>query len=189
MQAVLDSLVPKEIEVESKAGAWYSMRIRPYRTLENVIEGAVITFLEITEQKRVQESLRESETLRRLAAVVRDSNDAVTMMDFEGRILAWNPEAERIYGWSEAEALSMKIGDMVPADARDETLSRMRRLSKGEKLEPFRSRRLAQNGEILEVWLTISALVDKSGRAYAISTIERQVQNRSSSDSDDRRFL
>ena len=45
-------------------------------------------------------------TCCRLAAVVRDSNDAVTMMDFEGRVLAWNPEAERIYGWSEAEALS-----------------------------------------------------------------------------------
>jgi two-component system, chemotaxis family, CheB/CheR fusion protein len=185
VQAVLDSLVPKEIEVESKAGAWYSMRIRPYRTLENVIEGAVVTFLEITEQKRVQESLRESESLRRLAAVVRDSNDAVTMMDFEGRILAWNPEAERLYGWSEAEALSMKIGDMVPADSGDETLSRMRRLSKGEKLEPFRSQRLARNGEILDVWLTISALVDASGRAYAVSTIERQIQIRRSSDKDD----
>ena len=83
----------------------------------------------------------------------------------------------------------MKIGDMVPADARDETLSRMRRLGKGEKLEPFRFQRRARNGEILDVWLTISALVDESGRAYAVSTIERQIQNRKSSDTDDRRFL
>ena len=52
VQAVLDTLVPKEVEVQTKAGAWYLMRIRPYRTLENVIEGAVITFVDITETEK-----------------------------------------------------------------------------------------------------------------------------------------
>ena len=52
VQAVLDTLAPKEVEVQTKAGAWYLLRIRPYRTLENVIEGAVITFTEITEMKK-----------------------------------------------------------------------------------------------------------------------------------------
>ena len=121
VREVLDSLIPKEIEVQSKAGAWYSMRIRPYRTLDNVIEGAVVTFVEITEQKRVQESLREAETLRRLAAIVRDAIDAITMQDFEGRILAWNPGAARMYGWSESEALTMNIRDMVPEKSRAES--------------------------------------------------------------------
>jgi two-component system, chemotaxis family, CheB/CheR fusion protein len=51
-QTVLDTLVPKEVEVHSQAGRWYTMRILPYRTLENVIEGAVITFTDITEYKR-----------------------------------------------------------------------------------------------------------------------------------------
>ena len=71
VRAVLDTLLPKEVEVRTKAGAWYLLRIRPYRTLENVIEGAVITFTEITEMKEAQEALRESATLRHLAAVVR----------------------------------------------------------------------------------------------------------------------
>jgi two-component system, chemotaxis family, CheB/CheR fusion protein len=176
VRAVLDSLVPREIEVQSKAGDWYAMRIRPYRTLENVIEGGVITFVDITEQKRIQESLRESETLRRLAAIVRDASDAVTMQDLEGRILAWNPGAVRIYGWSEAEALSMNIRDMIPEDSRDNALSLMRRLTQGEKLEPLRAQRLAKGGKIVEVWLTISSLVNTSGHPYAISTTERQVK-------------
>ena len=175
VQAVLDSLVPKEIEVQSKAGAWYALRIRPYRTLENVIEGAAITFVDISEQKRVQESLRESETLRRLAAIVRDANDAIMMQDFEGHILAWNPGAQRIYGWSEAEALAMNIRDIIPEDSRDEALSQVRRLSKGEMLEPLRAQRLAKDGGIVDVWLTVSALVDEFGQPYAISTIERQI--------------
>ena len=95
VQSVLDTLIPKEIEVQSKSGRWYLMALRPYRTLENVIEGAVVTFVEITEQKRMQAALQEAATLRRLAAVVRDSSEAITMLDFEGRILAWNPAAER----------------------------------------------------------------------------------------------
>ena len=175
VQAVLDSLVPREIEVQNRKGAWYVMRIHPYRTLENVIEGAVITFVEITEQKRVQEALREAETLRRLAAIVRDVGDAVTMQDFTGRILAWNPGAERIYGWSEAEALGMHVSDMVPEGFRDETLSMMRRLKKGETFEPMRVQRLTREGRVVDVWSTASALVDKDGKRYAVSTIERKI--------------
>ena len=73
VKAVLDTLVPIEVEVQTTAGAWHLLRIRPYRTLENVIEGAVITFTDITETRNVQAALRESEAMRRLAAVVRDA--------------------------------------------------------------------------------------------------------------------
>jgi len=57
-QAVLDTLAPKEIEVRTTDGRWYTMRILPYRTLDNVIEGAVITFFDISEMKHAQELLR-----------------------------------------------------------------------------------------------------------------------------------
>ena len=48
-QAVLDTLIPKALEVQTARGRWYAMRIQPYRTIDNVIEGAVITFVDITE--------------------------------------------------------------------------------------------------------------------------------------------
>ena len=131
VQAVLDTLVPKEVEVQTKAGAWYLLRIRPYRTLENVIEGAVITFADITEMKKAQAALRESEALRRLAVVVRDAHDAITVQDLEGRILAWNPGAERMYGWSEAEALAMNIRDLIPEGQREEALAMVQQLGPG----------------------------------------------------------
>jgi two-component system CheB/CheR fusion protein len=57
IQSVLDSLIPKIIEVEAKDGKWYSMRIQPYRTLENVIEGAVVSFIDITEIVEMRERL------------------------------------------------------------------------------------------------------------------------------------
>ena len=57
VKAVLDSLIPKELEVRTQAGAWCAMRILPYRTLNNVIEGAVITFFDITEAKKARDEL------------------------------------------------------------------------------------------------------------------------------------
>ncbi len=67
LQTVLDSLTPQDAEVQSRSGAWYLMRIRPYRTLENVIEGAVITFVDITERKRTEDALRKSSLSYRLS--------------------------------------------------------------------------------------------------------------------------
>ncbi len=77
-RAVLDTLVPKEIEVQSEEGSWYILRIRPYRTLDNVIEGLVLTFVDISGPKRAQEALHKANDLLRLAAAGRDSGDAVT---------------------------------------------------------------------------------------------------------------
>jgi len=57
IQAVLDTLVPKEVEVQTIEGKWYTMHIQPYRTLDNVIEGAVITFVDISEMKRIEKKL------------------------------------------------------------------------------------------------------------------------------------
>ena len=68
VQAVLDTLVPKEVEVQTTAGAWYMLRIRPYRTLDNVIEGAVITFVDITELKHIEDALEKANALLRMKA-------------------------------------------------------------------------------------------------------------------------
>ena len=69
VRAVLHDLSPREIEVQTRAGMWFLMRIRPYRTLDNVIEGAVITFADITITKqawmRVKERDSEMDTIRR----------------------------------------------------------------------------------------------------------------------------
>ena len=172
-QAVLDSLIPKEVEVRTNAGEWYAMRILPYRTLDNAIEGAVITFIDITEMKRASDALREAETLRRLAVVVRDSHDAITVQNLEGHILAWNPAAVRMYGWSEAEALALNVRDRIPEGLRKEALAKAHKLSLAEILEPYRSQRITKDGTVVEISLVSTALVNETGQMYAIATTER----------------
>ncbi|MFZ2658282.1 MAG: chemotaxis protein CheB [Victivallales bacterium] len=174
-KAVLDTLLPKDIEVQTIEGKWYTMRIRPYRTLDNVIEGAVITFLDITEMKLTREELSKANDLLRLAVVVRDAYDAIMVQNLEGRILAWNPCAEKIYGWSEDEALKMNIRDLIPENLREEALAKVQQLSRSDVLEPYRTQRITKDGRTVEVLLTATALVDKAGKIYAVATTEREV--------------
>ena len=168
IKEVLDSLIPKDIEVQTQDGSWYLLRIRPYRTLENVIKGAVITFTEISEMKRAREILKESEVMRRLAVVVQDASDAITLQDMEGHILAWNPRAEKMYGWSEAEALKMNISSLIPASRKEGELATLKKLSHSEVMEPYRTQRLTRDGRIMDVWLTATSLVNEANEIYAI---------------------
>jgi two-component system CheB/CheR fusion protein len=172
-QAVLDTLTPKAVDVQTKDGKWYTLRIQPYRTLDNVIEGAVISFFDISETVQTRQALRKANELLRLAVVVRDARDAITVQDLDGRILAWNPGAARMYGWNEAEALLMNVRDRIPEALRKDALAKVHDLSRAEILEPYRTQRLTKDGAVVEVWMTATALVNEAGQMYAIATTER----------------
>jgi two-component system CheB/CheR fusion protein len=299
VQMVLRTLVPKEVEVGTHDGQKYTLRIQPYRTLDNVIEGAVISFIDITEMKKsqdalhrtsallartgelarvggwdldlrgmtlnwapetfqiheldpseaptleqavafyepearaavqgaiqaaidhgipwlfeqplvtakgrhiwvraqgvaemqgvkavrlfgavqditerkqVEESLRKANDLLRLAVVVRDAHDAITVQDLAGRTLAWNAGAQRLYGWTEAEALALNVRDRIPEPLREAALATLAQLSRAEVLESYRTQRLTRQGQVLEVSIISTALIDKAGQMYAIATTER----------------
>jgi PAS domain S-box-containing protein len=113
-----------------------------------------------------------------LAAVVRDSNDAIIVQDFEGNIRVWNTGAERIYGYSKAEAFKINIYQLVPEDGRAEMLCLAKRLRKEEEIRSFETQRIAKNGRILDIWLTITTLTDGAGRPVAITTTERDITER-----------
>ena len=173
---VLDTLIPCTKEVQTTQGGWFALRILPYRTVENVIEGAVITFVDITERKRAEEALRDANNQLRLAVVVRDAHDAITVQDLEGHTLAWNPGAVRMYGWSEAEALAMNVRDRIPEGLRASALEKIFQLSQATVLEPHQTQRIAKNGTIVEVTVISTALMDKAGKMYAIATTERAMR-------------
>ena len=175
VQSVLDTLIPKDLEVQAAAGRWYMMHIQPYRTVDNVIEGAVITFADITEMKAVAAMLAKANAQLRLAVVVRDAHDAITVQDLEGRTIAWNPGAVRMYGWSEDEALAMNVHDRIPPELREGALNTLVQLSQAEILKPYRTRRINKAGASMEVSIVSTALVDESGKLYAFATTERAI--------------
>ena len=100
---VLDTLIPKEVTVQHHDGAWYQLRIQPYRTVENVIEGAVLTFVDVTQQKALQTALQESQ--EKLALLFELLPVGVSVLDAEGQTVYANPALEMILGISRASLL------------------------------------------------------------------------------------
>jgi PAS domain S-box-containing protein len=127
---------------------------------------------DITERKHMEKQLQL------LAAAVRNSNDAITILDLEGNIISWNLGAERIYGYSKAEAMKMNISRIIPGHKQDEMMSLIERVLKGENIELFETQRLAKNNRILDVSLTITLLKDENGKPFAITTTERDITER-----------
>ncbi len=123
------------------------MRITPYRTTENVIDGVVITFVDITK-------LKEVDRIKRLAAVVNDSNDAITLHDLNGNILAWNNGATKMYGYTETEALKMNITEIVPDEKKQETLDLIKQIKTGMIINSFVTKRKTKR------WIYKKNLVD-----------------------------
>ena len=147
-----------------------------YRNEQGEVVGIFAAARDITERKQAEEALRKANELLRLAVVVRDAHDAITVQDLEGRTLAWNPGAVRLYGWSEAEALEMNVRDRIPEGRREDALAKVHQLCRAEILEPYRTQRLTREGQILEVSLVSTALVDEAGNHYAIATTERPIE-------------
>ena len=167
-RGVLNSLIPRIREASTREGRWYKVRILPYRTTDNVIDGVVITFIDISDQKVL-------EVQSRLATVVRDSNDAVTVMDLEGRLLAWNRGAERIYGRPETEAVGLSVFSIFADRQHDEIRRLLGQISNGEIIEPFQIKRELRDGRKINVQMTVTALRDEQGRPQAVATTEHEI--------------
>jgi two-component system CheB/CheR fusion protein len=169
---VLDKLTPMECEVSTEDGKYFIRRILPYRTSENRISGVVITFIDITARK-----IAEENNLR-LATVVRDSNDAVTLINTDGKIIAWNNGAQKMYGWSKHEAMQMSIRDLVPSEEWPKVAKLFQRLYQGEVLHSAESLRLSKDGRQLHVLITVTPIFDQAGRVTSVATTERDITAR-----------
>ena len=101
---VFKTLNAVERQVDSSEGKVYLARIRPYRTLDDRISGAVLTFVDVSALRKAEESVRAGKELLRIAAqTTRDY--AILTLDEEGLVTAWNQGAERIFGYAENDAI------------------------------------------------------------------------------------
>ena len=112
---VLDNLAVKELEVTDQQGTWYRMMIRPYKTSDLRIDGAVITLLDVDVMKHREDAVRiAEERLRMLVEGVQDY--AIVSLDEEGRVASWNRGAERLTGYREDEILGQTLVRIFPPE-------------------------------------------------------------------------
>jgi two-component system CheB/CheR fusion protein len=156
-------------EIQDGQGRWHYLIIRPYRTDRNKTEktrteGAVMALVDIQDRKLAEKNIQ------RLAAVVLDSNDSVIIIDMNDRITAWNYGAQKMYGYTEAEAMGMNIKRLVPEKLRVKARDLVRVSAK-----PIETQRRAKDGRILDVLLTVTVLRDDKGQPVEVATTERDI--------------
>lgn len=118
-----------------------------------------------------------------LSAIVDSSDDAIISKDLNGIITSWNKSAERIFGYTEAEAIGRPVAALlIPADRQQEEPEILSRLRRGERVDHFETKRRRKDGSLLDISLTISPVKDARGNVSGASKIARditeQVRNR-----------
>jgi len=121
-RAVLADLAPIRREVHSHNGRWFDVRLRPYRTVDDKIDGVIITFVEVSERHQVEQTLRENEEqLLQQKHLVDLSRDPIFVWDLDAGIVEWNRGSEKLYGYSREEAIGRGkeelLGTIVPGSS------------------------------------------------------------------------
>ncbi|HYX39352.1 MAG TPA: PAS domain S-box protein, partial [Oligoflexus sp.] len=146
-----------------------SLTVSPIFDAYGLIVGASKVGRDITAQ------LHAHELQAQLAAVVKFSDDIIASKDLNGIITSWNTGAEKVLGYAAHEVIGKHISMLIPEDVADDFKNILSRISRGESVEHFETRRRRKNGAIIDVSLTVSPIKDISGRIVGASKIGRDI--------------
>lgn len=118
---------------------------------------------------------RADDALRRLAAIVESSDDAIVGETLDGTIVSWNAGAERIYGYPAAEAIGQSIFMICPPEVIAESEQNLEMVRQGARIEPFESQRVRKDGRKITVSLALSPIRDANGTVIGASRISRDI--------------
>ena len=114
-----------------------------------------------------------------LSAIVDSSDDAIISKDLNGIITSWNKSAERLFGYTAAEAVGQSVATLlIPADRQEEEPEILSRLRRGERVDHFETKRRRKDGSLLDISLTISPVKDARGNIVGASKIARDITTR-----------
>ena len=119
---------------------------------------------------------RALEANTRLAAIVENSNDAIISRALDGTVISWNAGAERVFGYTAAEAIGRSIEELiVPPDIRERVAQNVERVRRGEILAPYETRGRTKQGRIVDVLSSVSPIRNEAGVIIAASVILRDI--------------
>jgi two-component system, chemotaxis family, CheB/CheR fusion protein len=160
-----------EVHIERPDGSRVIVvvNIRPLKDDRGEVIGAINCFYDITGRKQAEE------TRARLAALVEFSEDAIISKDLNGVITSWNRGAERLFGYTEREAIGRSVIMLIPPDHADEESAILERIRRGEAVQHYETIRRRKNGSLLDVSLTVSPIRNSQGKIIGASKIARDV--------------
>jgi PAS domain S-box-containing protein len=120
----------------------------------------------------------DDQALAVLAAIVEASDDAIVSKTLDGIVTSWNPAAERMFGYTAAEAVGRHITLIIPRERWSEEEDVLARLRRGEKVEHFETVRVTKDGRLIDISLSVSPVRDAAGQIVGASKIARDISER-----------
>lgn len=148
---------------------WTEHHNRPVYDEEGKLVAVEGIVRDITGRQQAEESLRQ------LAAIVEQSEEAIVSKTLDGRITSWNKGAEKLYGYSAAEAIGLPSSAFCPPDLLDELDQLTAKVRRGQATNNIETMRLRKDGERINVSLTCSPIKDAHGNIVGIATIGRDI--------------
>ncbi len=142
------------------------------RTILNPLqktERILLAIEDITDRKRTEAAMAH------LGAVVMSSDDAILSKDLNGIITSWNRGAERLFGYTEHEAVGQSLMMLIPPDRLDEERSILDRIRRGEVIEHYETVRQRKDGTLFDISLTVSPIKNAQGQIVGASKISRDI--------------
>lgn len=153
-------------------GPAFLLRLRPYRTVDNVIDGVVLTFVDVTESQRLNQEHA------RLAAIVNASKDAIVGLSLPDRITSWNPTAARLFGLAAAEAVGKSLDALLPAEASQEVREFFASGERERRIGEFRMIWVRPDGTRVPLEMSWAPVHDDQGKLIAGEIFARDISER-----------
>ncbi len=141
----------------------------PVTDAQGSVSGVVLVFRDVSERRAIDKSQAI------LASIVEDSDDAIVSKTLDGVIVSWNTSAQRLFNYTAEEAIGQPIQLIIPMELRDEERDILERLKNGQRIDHFETTRVAKNGRLIEVSLTVSPLRDSTGKIMGASKVARDI--------------
>ena len=122
--------------------------------------------------------LDETDRLRaqsRLAAIISSSDDAIVGKTIDGVVTSWNAGATNVFGYDAEEMIDQPITRIIPSELETEEIEILRRIGRGERIKNYKTVRLAKNGRRVDISLSVSPVLDQSGKVVGISKVARDI--------------
>jgi PAS domain S-box-containing protein len=148
-----------------------ALTITPVFAFGRVV-GAVRVARDLSERQQADRAVR------RLAAIVQSSDDAIIGKDLNGIVTSWNRSAEQLIGYTSDEMIGKSIRTIIPADRQGEEDTVLAAIRRGDKVDHFETVRQRKDGSTIPIALTVSPIIDAGGRVVGASKIARDISER-----------